>query len=121
MECEYIYENSLSAKGNLLEKGNNIERVVESILGLDEKNLIEKYKFYCKYLLSLNKDYVNNSVNRNYYEECEDYLKELENNSNDGLENEQIEKQFINTYQSNLASEGKEKMIDMGNMRLKGI
>ena len=108
MEGNYIYENSLSAKSNLLEKGNDIEGVVEQIFGLDEKNLIEKYKFYCKYLLSLNKDYVNNSVNRNYYEECEDYFKELESNSNDGLENEQIEKQFINTYQSNLASEGKE-------------
>ena len=99
MEGNYIYENSLSAKSNLIEKGKDIEGVAESIFGLDEKNLTEKYKFYCKYLLSLNKDYVNNSVNRNYYEECEDYLKELENNTNDGLE----------------------KMIDMGNMRLKGI
>ena len=96
MEGNYIYEKSLSAKSNLIEKGKYIEGVVEQIFGLDEKNLIEKYKFYCKYLLSLNKDYVNNLVNRNYYEECEDYLKELESNSNDGLE----------------------KMIDMGNMRV---
>ena len=90
MECEYIYENSLSAKSNLIEKGKCIEGVAESIFGLDEKNLIEKYKFYCKYLLSLNKDYVNNSVNRNYYEECEDYLKELErwlNKSNIDMRN----------------------------------
>ena len=91
MEVEYIYESSLSAKSNLIEKGKHIERVVESLLGLDEKNIIEKYKFYCKYLLSLNKDYVNSTVNRNYYEECEDYFKELE------------------------------KMIDVGYMRLKGI
>ena len=103
----YIYENSLSAKGSLIEKGNYIENVVEQIFGFDEKKvLIEKYKFYCKYLLSLNKDYVNNSFVSNFYEECEDYFKELESNSNDGLENEQIEKQFINTYQSKLASEG---------------
>ena len=90
MEVEYIYENSLSAKSNLIEKGKHIERVVESLLGLDEKNLIGKYKFFCKYLLSLNKDYVNNSVNRNYYEECEDYLKELErwlNKSNIDMRN----------------------------------
>ena len=86
-------------ENSLFEKGEDIYKAIEMIIGLDEKNLIEKYKFYCKYLLSLNKDYVNNSVNRNYYEECEDYLKELENNTNDGLE----------------------KMIDMGNMRLKGI
>ena len=83
-------------ENSLIKKGEDIYNVVEQIFGLDEKNLIEKYKFYCKYLLSLNKDYVNNSVNRNYYEECEDYLKELESNSNDGLE----------------------KMIDIGNMRV---
>ena len=94
---------------SLVEKGNYIENVVEQIFGFDEKkDLIEKYKFYCKYLLSLNKDYVNNSFVSNFYEECEDYCKELQSNSNDGLENEQIEKQFINNYQSNLASEGKE-------------
>ena len=90
MEGNYIYENSLSAKSNLIEKGKDIEGVAESIFGLDEKNLIEKYKFYCKYLLSLNKDYVNNSVNRNYYEECEDYFKELErwlNKSNIDMRN----------------------------------
>ena len=86
MECEYIYENSLSAKSNLIEKGNHIERVVESLLGLDEKNLIEKYKFYCKYLLSLNKDYVNNSVNRNYYEELESWL----NKSNIDMRNRRL-------------------------------
>ena len=109
---------------SLFKKGEDIYNVVEQIFGFDEKkDLIEKYKFYCNYLLSLNKDYVNNTVGENYYEECEDYLKELQSNSNDGLENEQIEKQFINTYQSNLASEGKEKekMIDMGNLRLKEI
>ena len=57
---------------------------------MKKKNLIEKYKFYCKYLLSLNKDYVNNSVGSNYYEECEDYLKELErwlNKSNIDMRN----------------------------------
>ena len=93
---------------SFFEKGRYICEVVEQVFGFDEKNLIEKFKFYCKYLLSLNKDYVNNSFTSNFYEECEDYFKELVSSSNDGLENEQIEKQFINTYQSNLASEGKE-------------
>ena len=87
-------------ENSLIKKGEDIYNVVEQIFGFDEKkDLIEKYKFYCNYFLSLNKDYVNNTVGENYYEECKDYLKELENNSNDGLE----------------------KMIDMGNMRLKGI
>ena len=96
-------------ENSLIKKGEDIYNVVEQIFGFDEKkDLIEKYKFYCKYLLSLNKDYVNNSFVSNFYEECEDYCKELQSNSNDGLENEQIEKQFINNYQSNLASEGKE-------------
>ena len=94
---------------SFFEKRKCICEVVEQVFGFNEKkDLIEKYKFYCKYLLSLNKDYVNNSFVSNFYEECEDYFKELESNSNDGLENEQIEKQFINTYQSKLASEGKE-------------
>ena len=77
-------------ENSLIKKGEDIYNVVEQIFGLDEKNLIEKYKFYCKYLLSLNKDYVNNSVNSNYYEECEDYLKELEswlNKSNIDMRN----------------------------------
>ena len=76
---------------SFFEKGKYICEVVEQVFGFDEKkDLIEKYKFYCKYLLSLNKDYVNNSFVSNFYEECEDYFKELESNSNDGLENEQI-------------------------------
>ena len=57
---------------------------------MKKKDLIEKYKFYCNYLLSLNKDYVNNTVGKNYYEECEDYLKELEswlNKSNIDMRN----------------------------------
>ena len=74
-------------ENSLIEKGNDIYNVVEQIIGFDKKkDLIEKYKFYRKYILSFNKDYVNNNVSKNYYEECEDYLKELESNSNDRLE-----------------------------------
>ena len=77
-------------ENSLIKKGEDIYNVVEQIFGLDEKNLIEKYKFYCKYLLSLNKDYVNKLISSNYYEECEDYLKELErwlNKSNIDMRN----------------------------------
>ena len=70
-------------ENSLFEKGEDIYNVIEQIIGFDEKkDLIEKYKFYRKYLLSLNKDYVNNSVGSNYYEECEDYFKELESYTN---------------------------------------
>ena len=77
-------------ENSLIKKGEDIYNVVEQIFGLDEKNLIEKHKFYCKYLLSLNKDYVNKLISSNYYEECEDYLKELErwlNKSNIDMRN----------------------------------
>ena len=78
-------------ENSLIKEGEDIYNVVEQIFGFDEKkDLIEKYKFYCNYLLSLNKDYVNNTVGKNYYEECEDYLKELEswlNKSNIDMRN----------------------------------
>ena len=78
-------------ENSLIKKGEDIYNVVEQIFGFDEKkDLIEKYKFYCNYLLSLNKDNVNNTVGKNYYEKCEDYLKELEswlNKSNIDMRN----------------------------------
>ena len=66
--------------------------------------------------MSLNKDYVN-SVCNGFYEECEDYFKELESNLNNKLEMEQ----FITSYESTLAKEGKEResLLDMRNMKLK--
>ena len=46
-------------ENSLIKKGEDIYNVVEQIFGFNEKkDLIEKYKFYCNYLLSLNKDYV---------------------------------------------------------------
>ena len=89
---------------SFFEKGRDICEVVEQIFGFDKKNLIEKYKFYCKYLLSLNKNYVNNSFTSNFYEECEDYFKELESCLN----------------KSNIDMRNKSN-IDMRYMRLKGI
>ena len=76
---------------SLIKKGEEIYNIVEQLFGFDkESDLIKKYKFYCKYLLSLNKDNVNSTVGENYYEECEDYLKELEswlNSSNLDMRN----------------------------------
>ena len=66
-----------------------------------KKDLIEKYKFYCKHLLSFNKDYVNKHVGSNYYEECEDYLKELEN--------------WLNNYNKD------KNKIDMSNLNMRNM
>ena len=83
---------------SLVKKGEDICRTIDHLIDEDNKFIIDKTILYCKYCLRLNKDEVN-SLAKNFYEECEDYLKKIESNSNDGLE----------------------KMIDMGNMRLKGI
>ena len=38
---------------SLIEQGDHLCRMVDCILGFDEhKEIIEKYKFYCNYLLS---------------------------------------------------------------------
>ena len=66
---------------SLLKKGKEICDVIEQLIGVGNKFLIDQIKAYCKYCLSLNKDYVN-SVWNNFYEECEDYFKELESNTN---------------------------------------
>ena len=94
-------------ENSLVEKGENICKTIDHLFDEDNNFLFNKIKLYCKYCLSLNKDYVNNTA-RNFYEECEDYLKKLESNLNTRLETEQIKKQFITSFQSNLASEGKE-------------
>ena len=78
---------------SLLKKGKEICDVIEQLIGFDNKFLIDQIKAYCKYCLSLNKDYVN-SIANGFYEECEDYFKELKSNLNNGLEIEQIEKQI---------------------------
>ena len=91
----------------LIKKGKDICEVIEQLIGFDNKFLIERAKSYCKYCLSLNKDDVN-SICNNFYEECENYLEKLESNLNNKLEVEQIEKQFITSYESTLAKEGKE-------------
>ena len=92
---------------SLVKKGKDICETINQLIDEDKKFIINKSKLYCKYCLRLGKDKVN-SITNNFYEECEDYLKELEGNSNNGLEIEQNEKDFINSYLSILAREGKE-------------
>ena len=91
----------------LIKKGLHICEVIDHLFDFDNKFFFDKSYLYCKNLLSLNKDYVNNKI-KNFYEECEDYLEELESNLNTRLETEQIKKNFITSFQSNLVSEGKE-------------
>ena len=88
-------------ENSLIKRGENICRTIDNLIDEDNKFIFDKAKLYCKYCLRLNKDYVIREVDENFYEECEDYLKELEswlNKSNIGMRN-----------------------ICMRNMRLKGI
>ena len=72
----------------------------EQLIKKDDEFLNNKTKLYCEYCLSLGKEYVDR-IRDNFYEECENYLKKFSTN-------EEKEKQFIKSYESNLAREGKE-------------
>ena len=99
---------------SLVEKGKEICKTMDHLIDEDKKFIINKSKLYCKYCLSLGKDEVN-SIANNFYEECEDYLKELENYLNNRLEMKQIENDFINSYETNLAKEGEKLCKEIEN------
>ena len=82
------------------EQGKNICETFDQLINTDDEFLNNKTKLYCEYTLSLGKEYVN-SISNDFYEECENYLKKFSSN-------EEKEKQFIKSYESNLAKEGKE-------------
>lgn len=76
-----------------------------------EKDICDKFKqieytddkltrIYCEYVLCLNKIYVDRIVD-GFYEQCENYLKEYSSN-------EEREKQFIKSYETDLALKGNE-------------
>ena len=84
---------------SLIEQGDYLCRMVDCILGFDEhKDIIEKYKFYCNYLLSMDKDFVNKESNENYYEKCEDFLRTLNQMSYSVAD----EREFMNKMEFNL-------------------
>ena len=82
------------------EQGKNICETFDQSINTDDDFLNNKTKLYCEYCLSLDKEYVDSIIN-DFYEECENYLKQFSSN-------EEKEKQFIKSYESNLAVEGKE-------------
>ena len=59
-----------------IKKGIEICEIIDQIIGLDNKSIIEVSKAYCKYCLRLNKDEVNR-LYHNFYEECENYLESI--------------------------------------------
>ena len=86
---------------SLIEQGEYLCRMVDSILGfVEHKDIIEKYKFYCNYLLSMDKDFVNKESNENYYEKCEDFLSKLNQMSCSVLD----ERDFMNKMEFNLVN-----------------
>ena len=70
---------------SLIKRGKYICDTIEQLLGLDNKFLMDKIKNYCKYCLSLNKDYVN-SAWPGLYEEIEE-LESWLNKSNIDMRN----------------------------------
>ena len=71
----------------------------DQLIITDDEFLNKKTKLYCEYCLSLGKEYVD-SIQDNFYEKCENYLKLSSN--------EELEKQFIKSYETVLALKGKE-------------
>ena len=65
-------------ENSLVKKGEDICRTMDNFIDEDNKFIIDKAILYCKYCLRLNEDEVNSLV-KNFYEECEDYLKKIEN------------------------------------------
>ena len=66
----------------------------------DDKFESNLTRFYCDYVLCLNKIYVDSIVD-GYYEQCENYLKEFDNEEDE-------EKQFIKYKENILSLKGKE-------------
>ena len=79
---------------------------IEQLIGVDVI-LSNKTKLLCEDCLSFGKKYVDR-ITDGLYEECENYLKKFSSY-------EEKEKQFIKSYESNLAVEGKEICKEVDN------
>ena len=77
----------------------------DQLINTDDEFLNNKTRLYCEYCVSLDKKYVDSIVD-NFYEECENYLKKLSSN-------EELEKQFIKSYESDLSLKGKEICVEV--------
>ena len=83
---------------NLIKRGKDICDMIEQLIGFDDNYFFDKMKFYCEHCLRFDKDKVN-SMADNFYEECEEYLKELKKfNINNKME--KLEEHLITSYQS---------------------
>ena len=93
---------------SLIEQGDYLCRMVDCILGFDkDSDIIEKYKFSCNYLLSMDKDYVNKESNENYYEKCKDFLSQLNQISYSVAD----EREFMNKMEFNLVNKALEVCV----------
>lgn len=77
----------------------------DQLIDTDDEFLNNKTKLYCEYCVSLGKENVDRIV-YSLYDDCKNYFKKFGSN-------EEREKQFIKSYESNLALEGKEICVEV--------
>ena len=86
------------------EQCKNICNIFDQLIEINDIFLYNKTKLYCEYVLGLGKEYVD-GISNDLYEKCENYLK--------NLSSEEVEKQFIKSYESDLALKGKEICVEV--------
>ena len=62
-----------------IEKGKYICEMIDQLIDEDDEFIKNKTRLYSKYILRLNKEYVD-SINSDLYEDCKNYLKKFSSN-----------------------------------------
>ena len=62
-----------------IEKGKYICEMIDHLIDEDDEFIKNKTRLYCKYILRLNKEYVDSIVS-DLYEDCKNYLKKFSSN-----------------------------------------
>ena len=76
----------------------------DQLIDTDDEFFNKKTRLYCEYCVSLDKKYLD-SIEDKFYEKCENYLKLSSK--------EELEKQFIKSYETVLALKGKEICVEV--------
>ena len=60
---------------SLVIEGKEICSIIDQLLGFDEKNLILKTIFYCKYCLNFTEESIKENTYDGFYDKCKNYLE----------------------------------------------